>query len=331
MAWQAAAAILGGISTMLDTTLSTVGLGYNIYQDQRDFLANQSNIDRAYEANERNLSIQREREDTAVQRRALDLERAGLNPLLAVGQPASSSAPIQAGTGSHHSSRIQAPRLDVAATLLQLRKGVEEIRLLKEESNYYREQAGKSKSESLLTDAERTLVEDRRSQIAANILELESRRGVQASERDYLSSEAIRSQTQAEVNQALADKYEQDIQYSVQLIAESQMKINLMAEQKLLTTAQEDKARQEIRDLRAQTFLKYSQANHVDAQTASVEIDNDIKKVESIYVHRWGTRPGTGFLPSVTQFAQNLGSGLESMGGAILDMLNRLGAGGRKR
>lgn len=77
--------------------------GYNIYNAERNFKYQK-------EQNEQNLQLYKEsleREDNAVQRRAADLEAAGLSKTLAAGSSASTMSPIQIKAAQHDDIKLQ--------------------------------------------------------------------------------------------------------------------------------------------------------------------------------------------------------------------------------
>lgn len=83
-----ATGVLGAMGDVFNMITSSLGLGYNIYQDQRDFGANQQQFQQAMDFARESRDLTMSREDNAIQRRAKDMEAAGINKLLAAGQPA---------------------------------------------------------------------------------------------------------------------------------------------------------------------------------------------------------------------------------------------------
>lgn len=99
------------------------------------------------------------REDNAIQRRAVDLAAAGLNPNLAVGQPASSqgfggagSAGVVGSNLGHRLSRKQDLNtqawLDTRMRMAQVNQIEDQNGLLKSQQNYYEALAGKVSAET---------------------------------------------------------------------------------------------------------------------------------------------------------------------------------------
>lgn len=108
-------------------------------------------------SNERNRSdtrrLQRQqwaREDSAIARRAADLSASGLNPLLAVGNPAASGQPLRAGGDA----QVQAPSLASGVAQAQ-------------QSRLYSEQVNRARSENALIQAQVRKVEAETAEVQA--------------------------------------------------------------------------------------------------------------------------------------------------------------------
>ena len=83
MAWQALLA--QGIQ-------DTFNMGYGIFQGERNFDYMKKQYEYQKELNQKMM----DREDNAIQRRAADMQQAGINPLLAAGQPAQAQHAVAA-------------------------------------------------------------------------------------------------------------------------------------------------------------------------------------------------------------------------------------------
>lgn len=95
--------ILAGLGTALGAAAPIIDTGVNAYLGAKNYELQKNNYDYLKSAQQTTWN----REDNAVQRRANDLQRAGLSKTLAAGSAASSSAPIQ----------ISAPQVDYKSNL----------------------------------------------------------------------------------------------------------------------------------------------------------------------------------------------------------------------
>lgn len=96
-----------------------------------------------YKAQKEALAWQKEaqktawqREDNAVQRRVADLRAAGMSPVLAAGQGAQASGPIQVTAPQYHKDWSVGQALDKAGIAMQLMQGKENIAYTRAQKDY---------------------------------------------------------------------------------------------------------------------------------------------------------------------------------------------------
>lgn len=119
---------LSNIGSAVSALATLAQTGYNIYNSDRNYKLQVAQ-------NAQNLDLYREsleREDNAVQRRAADLEAAGLSKTLAAGASASTMSPIQLKAAQHDDIKLQ-----VAEALQQSQAfamGIESLKQAKAET-----------------------------------------------------------------------------------------------------------------------------------------------------------------------------------------------------
>lgn len=124
-------AAVGGVQATLDT----IGLGYNIFSNERNFKAAERQQDLENERYIDNRDYQRalqervfQREDTAIQRAALDAEKAGFSPLTVAGNGAASGALVGSTYAAPAAGQASASPVS-PVQLLGLMRGIQEMQL----------------------------------------------------------------------------------------------------------------------------------------------------------------------------------------------------------
>lgn len=188
----------------LDFATSAFDRIYNVFSNERARNDARRAQNRAYA-----------REDSAVQRRAADLTAAGLNPLLAVGNPASSMAPI----------RIPGESNTQVVPFTEIRK------------RHYENELTRSSIEN--TRAQNMLIQAQAAKTAAEKSEVEERTKL-------LREQATTAGTQADYNRTLTRYTDKNIQKMIYDTAKAQSEIKKTSlENELLDI----RSRAEARDL----------------------------------------------------------------------------------
>ena len=108
---------------------SAIGLGYNIFNNERNYQAQQRQLSIENERYIENRDYQRalqqkifEREDTAIQRAALDAQKAGFSPLTVAGNGASSGALVGSSYQAPSNGQVSFTPIDTLALVRGLQE-----------------------------------------------------------------------------------------------------------------------------------------------------------------------------------------------------------------